>query len=129
MASIPGMFRNTISLFGLSKAYGMASLRSGFVVADEIIIREIVNRIFQEMDAVPAIIGEALAGGFNDSDYRNKEYDKYFNELRQEYKIEINKYHHKVNNLKVKIPNKSKNYISTSKYTWYNFFRQRAYFN
>ena len=43
------------------------------------------------------------------------------NELRQEYKIEINKYHHKVNNLKVKIPNKSKNYISTSKYTWYNF--------
>jgi len=43
------------------------------------------------------------------------------NELRQEYKIEINKYHHKVNNRKVKIPTKSKNYISTSKYTWYNF--------
>ena len=43
------------------------------------------------------------------------------NELRQEYKIEINKYHHKVNNRKVKIPSKSKNYISTSKYTWYNF--------
>ena len=89
MAAIPGMFRNTISLFGLSKAYGMASLRSGFVVADEVIIREIVNRIFQEMDAVPAIIGEALAGGFNDTDYRNKEYDKYFRELRQEY---INRY-------------------------------------
>ena len=43
------------------------------------------------------------------------------NELRQEYKIEINKYHHKINNRKVKIPQKSKNYISTSKYTWYNF--------
>ena len=43
------------------------------------------------------------------------------NELRQEYKIEINKYHHKVNNRKVKVPQKSKNYISTSKYTWYNF--------
>ena len=43
------------------------------------------------------------------------------NELRQEYKIEINKFHYKVNNLKVKIPNKLKNYISTSKYTWYNF--------
>ena len=42
-------------------------------------------------------------------------------ELRQEYKIEINKYHHKVNNKKVKVPKKSKNYISTSKYTWYNF--------
>ena len=89
MSTIPGMFKNTISLFGLSKAYGMASLRSGFVVADEVIIREIVNRIFQEMDAVPAIIGEALAGGFNDSDYRNNEYNKYFSKLRQEY---INRY-------------------------------------
>ena len=29
------------------------------------------------------------------------------NELRQEYKIEINKYHHKVNNRKVKVPQKS----------------------
>ena len=89
MSVIPGMFKNTISLFGLSKAYGMASLRSGFVVADEVIIREIVNRIFQEMDAVPAIIGEALAGGFNDSQYRNNEYDKYFSKLRKEY---INRY-------------------------------------
>ena len=43
------------------------------------------------------------------------------NELRQEYKIEINKYHHKVNNKKIKVPTKIKNYISTSKYTWYNF--------
>ena len=43
------------------------------------------------------------------------------NELRQEYKIEINKYHHKINNRKVKIPKKIKNYITTSKYTWYNF--------
>lgn len=85
IATIPGMFRNTISLFGLSKAYGMASLRSGFVVADEVIIREVVNRIFQEMDAVPAIIGEALAGAFNDTIYRNKEYEKYFSELRKEY--------------------------------------------
>ncbi len=89
IATIPGMFRNTISLFGLSKSYGMASLRSGFVVADEVIIREVVNRIFQEMDAVPAIIGEALGGAFNDTEYRNTEYQKYFKDLRQEY---INRY-------------------------------------
>ena len=49
------------------------------------------------------------------------------NELRQEYKIEINKYHHKINNKKVKIPKKSKNYISTSKYTWYNFVPKILY--
>lgn len=89
ISTIPGMFRNTISLFGLSKSYGMASLRSGFVVADEIIIREIINKIFQTMDAVPAIIGEALKGAFNSSEYRNKEYKDYFTKLRQEY---INRY-------------------------------------
>ena len=49
------------------------------------------------------------------------------NELRQEYKIEINKYHHKINNKKVKIPRKLKNYISTSKYTWYNFVPKILY--
>ena len=89
ISTIPGMFKNTISLFGLSKAYGTASLRSGFVVADEVIIREIVNRIFQEMDAVPAIIGEALGGAFNNSEYRNKEYKEYFTKLRKEY---LNRY-------------------------------------
>ena len=40
--TLDGMFKNTISLFGLSKSYGMASLRAGFVVADEVIIREII---------------------------------------------------------------------------------------
>ena len=49
------------------------------------------------------------------------------NELREEYKIEINKYHHKINNKKVKIPKKLKNYISTSKYTWYNFIPKILY--
>ena len=49
------------------------------------------------------------------------------NELREEYKIEINKYHHKINNKKVKIPQKLKNYITTSKYTWYNFVPKILY--
>ena len=49
------------------------------------------------------------------------------NELREEYKIEINKYHHKINNRKVKIPKKLKNYITTSKYTWYNFMPKILY--
>ncbi len=87
VASLSGMFKNTISLFGLSKSYGMASLRAGFVVADEIIIREIVNKIFRELDAVPAIIGEALSGAFGSSEI---EYDKYFRKLREEYKYRYN---------------------------------------
>ena len=65
ITTIPKMFRNTISLLGLSKSYSMASLRAGFVVADEIIIREVINRIFQTMDSAPAIIGEALGGALD----------------------------------------------------------------
>ena len=81
IATIPGMFRNTITLFGLSKSYGMASLRAGFLIADEIIIREVINRIFQEMDSSPDIVGRALMGAFNASPERNKAYKKYFTEL------------------------------------------------
>lgn len=82
LSTIPGMFRNTISLFGLSKSYGMASLRAGFVVADEIVIRELVNRIFQGMDSAPDIVGRALAGAFNISKKREQVYDEYFSKLR-----------------------------------------------
>ncbi len=85
MASIEGFFKNTISLFGLSKSYGLASLRAGFVVADEVIIREVINRIFQQMDAVPSIIGDALKGAFNVSKNHNKEYENYFKKLNNEY--------------------------------------------
>ena len=90
LATIPGMFRNTISLFGLSKSYGMASLRAGFVVADEIIIRQIINNIFQEMDSAPDIVGRALAGAFNVTDERQKVYDEYFSDLRKKYVYKFN---------------------------------------
>lgn len=90
IATIPGMFRNTISLFGLSKSYGLASLRSGFVCADEILIREIVNRIFQEMDSSPDLLGRALVGAFNNSKRRKKEYDLYFKPLRELYVYKYN---------------------------------------
>lgn len=82
IATIPGMFRNTISLFGLSKSYGMASLRAGFVVADEVIIRELINRIFQGMDSSPDIVGRALAGAFNVRPERDAIYQDYFSKLR-----------------------------------------------
>jgi len=90
IATIKGMFRNTISLFGLSKSYGLASLRAGFVVADEIIIREVINRIFQGMDSSPEITGYALKGAFNTSAERNKVYNEYFIPLREEYKHKYN---------------------------------------
>lgn len=90
IATLPGMFRNTISLFGLSKCYGLASLRAGFVVADEIIIREVINRIFQEMDSSPDIVGRALMGAFNPTPRRDKVYKEYFTELRSKYIYKYN---------------------------------------
>ena len=120
LASIPGMFRNTISLFGLSKSYGLASLRAGFVVADEIIIREIINRIFQEMDSSPDIVGRALVGAFNTSVKRDIVYKEYFNELREKYRYKYNLLKALVNgidsvdiNYKEKIYNNVKNILGS----------------
>ncbi|MDE5888920.1 MAG: aminotransferase class I/II-fold pyridoxal phosphate-dependent enzyme [Bacilli bacterium] len=90
IATIPGMFRNTISLFGLSKSYGMASLRAGFLIADEIIIREVINRIFQEMDSSPDIVGRALVGAFNARPERQNIYNEYFTNLRNTYQFRYN---------------------------------------
>ena len=91
IATIPGMFRNTISLFGLSKSYGLASVRAGFVVADELIIREIVNRIFQEIDSSSSLTAYSLAGAFNNTPERKQLYDEYFTELREEYDYQMTK--------------------------------------
>ena len=89
MATYKKYFENTITITGLSKAYGMASVRSGMIVASEIIIRGIRNLIFQEMDSSPILQGKALAGAFNCSEKRNVEYDKYFTPIINEYKYRL----------------------------------------
>ena len=49
------------------------------------------------------------------------------NNMQNEYIIDINKYHRKINGKRMKIPKKLKNFISTSKYTWYNFVPKILY--
>ena len=82
-------FDNTITITGLSKSYGLASIRAGMVVANEIIIRGIRNYIFQTMDSSPVLQGRALAGAFNASIERYREYDKFFNPIINEYKYRL----------------------------------------
>ena len=89
MASYEKFFDNTITITGLSKSYGLASIRSGMVVANEIIIRAIRNKIFQTMDSSPVLQGRALAGAFNASERRKKEYNSYFNPIIEEYKYRL----------------------------------------
>jgi len=85
VSSIKGMFQNTISLFSLSKAYSLASIRAGAIVADETVIRGIRNSIFQTLDSVSTLQVAAIAGAFNTSTERQKTYDKYFSKLIPEY--------------------------------------------
>ena len=47
--------------------------------------------------------------------------------IKADYEIEVNKYHNRKKGKKVKIPKKLKNFISTSKYTWYNFVPKILY--
>ena len=47
--------------------------------------------------------------------------------LQTNYVVEVNKYHSKKKGKKVKISKKLKNFISTSKYTWYNFVPKILY--
>src|SRR5699024_2721722 len=68
---------------------GLASIRSGMVVANKIIIRAIRNKIFQTMDSSPVLQGRALAGAFNASERRKKEYNSYFNPIVEEYKYRL----------------------------------------
>ena len=53
--------------------------------------------------------------------------DKKEIKFKTNYEVEVNKYHKKINGKKVKIPKKLKNFISTSKYTWYNFVPKILY--
>ena len=89
MQSYPKYFDNTIAIMGLSKSYGLASIRSGMVVANESIIRAIRNNIFQTMDSSPVLQGKALAGAFNATPRRKEEYDKFFNPIIDEYKYRL----------------------------------------
>ncbi|MEG1506830.1 MAG: pyridoxal phosphate-dependent aminotransferase [Bacilli bacterium] len=86
MASIPKYFNNTISLFGLSKSYGLASFRAGVIVAPIPIAQGIANQIFQNMDSIPVLQSFSLAGAFNGTDKRYKEIKKYFPPIIDEYK-------------------------------------------
>lgn len=89
MATKEKYFDNTITMMGLSKSYGLASLRAGMIVANKSIIRGVRNYIFQQMDSSPVIQGKALAAAFNASPERYREYNKYFNPIVSEYRYRL----------------------------------------
>ena len=85
LATYPKYFNNTISLMGISKAFGLASFRAGVIIAPIPICRGITTQIFETMDSTPVVQVESVAGAFNGTDKRYREYDKYFKPLMSEY--------------------------------------------
>jgi len=85
IGTINRYFDNTISLFGLSKSYGLAKARCGFIVANEVIARGFRDQIFYLMDSTSSIQTALLAGTYNPSKKRYKEYQKYFSKLIPKY--------------------------------------------
>ena len=85
MGTIKEYFDLSISLFGLSKSYGLAQTRSGFVVANEEIIRLLRDQVFATMDSASILQASLLAGAFQDTKEREKAYKKYFDPLIEEY--------------------------------------------
>lgn len=111
MQTFAKFFDNTITLTGLSKSYGQASLRSGMIVANESIIRAIRNLIFQTMDSSPIIQAKALSGAFNASPERYKEYNNYFNPIIKEYMYRLEVLKVLVNGINTVTDTKLKNKI------------------
>jgi len=78
-------FENTISLFGLSKAFGAASYRTGAIVASEYVIRAIRSKVFRDMLGTPRFQSEAIAAAYNASGLRYRQYERYMKPIIKEY--------------------------------------------
>lgn len=89
IASIPKYFNNTISLFGLSKSYGLASYRAGFVVMPTPIFWGYATEMFDLMDSISVLQVEAVRAAYNGTNKRYKTYEKYFNHLIPKYLYQL----------------------------------------
>ncbi len=87
LATMPQYFDNTISIFGLSKAYGLASFRAGFIVAPVAVAEVVAQRIHDTMDSMPVLQVGAVTGAFNASKRREREFKKYISHILAEYQF------------------------------------------
>lgn len=85
--SISGYESDVITFLGVSKSFGLAGIRSGMIVADDVIIRGIRNLLFQHMDSPSHLQAVILGEIFNNSIERKQKYTEYFKPILQEYKI------------------------------------------
>lgn len=87
IASIPKYQDITISLYGLSKSYGLASFRAAFIDAPIIVKRALGKMNYQALDAISVLQSAALEGAYNASDRRYRAYDRYFSRIMKKYEF------------------------------------------
>ena len=89
LATMPKYFNNTITLLGLSKAYGLAGIRAGAIVAPIPICKGLEEKIFSTMDSLPVLLVQALAGAVKGTNRRYKMARKYFKPIIAEYQYRL----------------------------------------
>ena len=85
IGSFQEFFDNTITMYGLSKSYGVASIRAGCIVANEKVIKLIRSKLFHHMDSAPILQSYALMGAYNNTFKRKYLYNWYFSKRRKNY--------------------------------------------
>lgn len=85
ICSLKGHFDNTITLYTLSKSYGLAGFRSGMIIANEIVISLVRDRIFQVFDSLSPLQQAAMSIIFKSDVQSQENREKYFSDVTQEY--------------------------------------------
>ena len=85
MATYDKYFNNTISLFGVSKAFGLASIRAGVVVAPTPICKALTTEIEYQMTGYPVVQAACITGAFNGTNKRYKDVKNYLDPIINEY--------------------------------------------
>lgn len=110
-ASFNAYINNTIALFGISKSYNLASLRSGFIISNASVANILQNKIFQQMDSVSIINIQSLISAFNINN--KKQYKKYFLNIKKKYLFNYEILKYLVSGIN---ESTNSNYISKKKY-------------
>lgn len=85
ICSLNDHFDNTITLHSLSKSYGLAGLRSGMVIANEVIISLIRDKIFQSLDSLSLLQSAAMSAVFSTENDAFMEREMYLADITKEY--------------------------------------------
>ncbi len=85
ICGLKGHFNNIITLYSLSKSYGLASLRSGMIIADEVVVSLIRDKIFQSLDSLSLLQSAAMSAAFQIEDNALVKREKYFTDITSKY--------------------------------------------